>query len=92
MVEPGDTVSETLKKEFGEEALNSLELSEKEHEKVNEMLTKLFQNGQTVCALRFPPSLQANLYNTAQFMNYNLIYESYRHKKKFYHPISDILV
>ena len=48
MVDPGDTVSATLKKEFGEEALNSMELSEKEQEKVHDMLTKLFQRGQTV--------------------------------------------
>ncbi|XP_028396887.1 ADP-ribose pyrophosphatase, mitochondrial-like [Dendronephthya gigantea] len=48
MVDPGDTVSATLKKEFGEEALNSLELSEKEQEKLHSMLTKLFQKGQTI--------------------------------------------
>ena len=48
MVDPGDTVSATLKKEFGEEALNSLELSGKEQEKLHGMLTKLFQKGQTV--------------------------------------------
>ena len=48
MVDPGDTVSATLKKEFGEEALNSMELSENEQEKVHDMLTKLFQKGQTV--------------------------------------------
>ena len=47
-MDPGDTVSATLKKEFGEEALNSLELSKKEQEKVHDMLTKLFQKGQTV--------------------------------------------
>lgn len=48
MVDPGHTVSATLKKEFGEEALNSLELPEEEQEKLQNMLTKLFQNGQTV--------------------------------------------
>ena len=48
MVDPGDTVSTTLKKEFGEEAMNSLELTESEQKKVQNILTQLFQNGDTV--------------------------------------------
>ena len=48
MVDPGDTVSRTLKKEFGEEAMNSLELTESEQKKIQNMLTQLFQNGNTV--------------------------------------------
>ena len=48
MVDPGDTVSRTLKKEFGEEAMNSLELTESEQKKIQNMLTQLFQKGNTV--------------------------------------------
>lgn len=48
MVEPGDTVSKTLKKEFGEEAFNSIELSQHEQKELQEALTKLFQNGSMV--------------------------------------------
>ena len=48
MVEPGDTVSLTLKKEFGEEALNSLEASEEEKVAIQDQLNKLFQHGETV--------------------------------------------
>jgi len=48
MVEPGDTVSLTLKKEFGEEALNSLEASDAEKAKIQEELDFLFHNGEEV--------------------------------------------
>ena len=48
MVDPGDTVTNTLKKEFGEEALNSLELSPEESTKILHSLEDLFQQGNTV--------------------------------------------
>ena len=45
MVEPGDTVSNTLKKEFGEEAMNSLEATPEEKEKIEEQINELFSHG-----------------------------------------------
>ena len=48
MVDPGDTVTNTLKKEFGEEALNSLELSPEESKRILDSLEGLFQQGYTV--------------------------------------------
>ena len=49
MVEPGDTVSRTLKKEFGEEALNSLEVSDKEKKEIEAHINQLFKGGEQVC-------------------------------------------
>lgn len=48
MVDPGDNVTNTLKKEFGEEALNSLELSPEENKKIHESLEDLFHHGTMV--------------------------------------------
>lgn len=48
MVDPGDTVTNTLKKEFGEEALNSLELSPEENKRIHDSLEDLFRHGTTV--------------------------------------------
>lgn len=45
MVEPGDTVSATLKKEFGEEAMNSLEASEAEKKAIKDHIDHLFSKG-----------------------------------------------
>lgn len=45
MVEAGDTVSLTLKKEFGEEALNSMEMSSEAKKDVRTTLDKLFKQG-----------------------------------------------
>jgi len=42
MIEPGDTLSRTLKKEFGEEAMNSLEMNENETKKMYQSLKELF--------------------------------------------------
>eukprot|EP00163_Fabomonas_tropica_P007048 TRINITY_DN1667_c0_g1_i5.p1 TRINITY_DN1667_c0_g1~~TRINITY_DN1667_c0_g1_i5.p1 ORF type:complete len:303 (-),score=52.27 TRINITY_DN1667_c0_g1_i5:348-1256(-) len=42
MVESGDTVSATLKKEFGEEALNGLSLSEEETKQMEREIEELF--------------------------------------------------
>jgi len=48
MVEPGDTVSGTLKKEFGEEAMNSLEANPEQKKKIEEQINQLFSQGQEV--------------------------------------------
>jgi len=47
-VDPGDTVSATLKKEFGEEAMNSLEASEEEKKVIEGHINELFCNGEEV--------------------------------------------
>ena len=48
MVDPGDTVSATLKKEFGEEAMNSLEASEEEKKVIEAHINTLFSGGEQV--------------------------------------------
>ena len=48
MVDPGDTVTNTLKKEFGEEALNSMEMQPDEKERLRKTLEELFCHGTTV--------------------------------------------
>ena len=48
MVEAGDTVSATLKKEFGEEAMNSIEASEEEKKHTEELIAELFHSGTQV--------------------------------------------
>ena len=48
MVDAGDTVSATLKKEFGEEALNSMAMSAEERQKVTTALDSLFKYGVTI--------------------------------------------
>ena len=50
MVDPGDNVTNTLKKEFGEEALNSLEVSPEENKRIHESLEHLFHHGTLVIA------------------------------------------
>lgn len=45
MVDPGENVSVTLKREFGEEALNSEELSPEDREKTEKQLHELFAHG-----------------------------------------------
>lgn len=48
MVDPGDNVTNTLKKEFGEEALSSMEMSEEEREHLHTSLAELFKHGHEV--------------------------------------------
>ena len=48
MCDPGEKVSQTLKREFMEEATDSLGLSESERKKIDEHLSDLFENGQEV--------------------------------------------
>jgi ADP-ribose pyrophosphatase len=50
MVDAGDTVSLTLKKEFGEEALNSLEATEERKKEMAGLLKELFKDGQKLYA------------------------------------------
>lgn len=48
MVNPGENRTATILREFGEEALNSLEASDKEKDEINEQLTKCFTGGHTI--------------------------------------------
>jgi ADP-ribose pyrophosphatase len=45
MVDPGEAVTATIKREFGEEALNSQDMSPDEKEKMRDNLNKLMSNG-----------------------------------------------
>lgn len=47
-MEPGDTVSATLKKEFGEEAMNSLEATEAQKKEIEKNINTLFHSGEKV--------------------------------------------
>uniref|UniRef100_V9L179 ADP-ribose pyrophosphatase, mitochondrial n=1 Tax=Callorhinchus milii TaxID=7868 RepID=V9L179_CALMI len=48
MVDVGEKLSATLKREFGEEALNSIQLSEADREKMKALMNILFQAGELV--------------------------------------------
>lgn len=48
MVEAGDTVSATLRKEFGEEAMNSMEATEEEKKEIEEHIRTIFHSGEKV--------------------------------------------
>jgi len=48
MNDPGELISQTLKREFMEEATNSLEASELERKKTEEHLKEFFENGREV--------------------------------------------
>ena len=48
-MESGDTVSVTLRKEFGEEAMNSLEATEEEKKEIEKHINDLFHSGEEVC-------------------------------------------
>lgn len=47
-MDSGDTVSITLKKEFGEEAMNSLEATVEEKRDIEKHIDSLFHNGEEV--------------------------------------------
>ena len=49
MVEPGEQISKTLKKEFMEEALAGLDIEDKEREELKVQVDYLFQKGIEVC-------------------------------------------
>ena len=48
MVDPGERISATLQREFGEEAMNSLESTEKEKKVMEEKIHSLFHKGEEV--------------------------------------------
>ena len=48
MVDPGDTVSRTLRKEFGEEAMNTLEATPEEKQQMERQINELFKEGHKV--------------------------------------------
>ena len=53
MVDAGDNVSLTLRKEFAEEAMNSLEQDERDQQHINEKLDKVFRNGTEVLCMLY---------------------------------------
>ncbi|XP_033747683.1 ADP-ribose pyrophosphatase, mitochondrial-like isoform X2 [Pecten maximus] len=48
MVDPGEVITQTLKREFGEEAMNSLEKTEAEREDIEKAINELFDHGTNV--------------------------------------------
>lgn len=50
MVDAGETVSATLKREFGEEALNSIEATEQEKKEIETQINELFKAGDQMYA------------------------------------------
>lgn len=48
MVDPGEEISATLKREFSEEAMGSLDASASELEKIRSEVNKAFSNGHEV--------------------------------------------
>ena len=48
MIDPGELVSETMKREFGEEALNSLEADIAKKQKIKTQVSELFKHGSEV--------------------------------------------
>ena len=48
MVDPGELVSETLKREFAEEALNSLEVDEQKKSAIRDGIEGVFKSGREV--------------------------------------------
>lgn len=48
MVDPGEQITETLRREFLEEALNSLELSEEDYQKNKKLIQKFFETGEVM--------------------------------------------
>lgn len=48
MIDPGELVSETLKREFGEETMNSLEADDDKKAKLKTQVAEFFKNGSEV--------------------------------------------
>lgn len=48
MVDPGELVSATLKREFGEEALNTTQISKAEKHELEKRIESLFDTGREV--------------------------------------------
>ena len=72
MVDPGDTVTNTLKKEFGEEALNSLELSPEEKKRIHDSLEDLFHHGNTVVKKNDNPCNSLNRLRAVSFFSWRV--------------------
>lgn len=71
MVDPGELVTTTLKREFAEEALNSLELDDQAKDDISKAVDKVFQNGVEVCPTQFKRySLLSNKYLYMYFSMY----------------------
>ena len=51
MVDAGEAVSRTLKREFGEEAMNTLEATEAEKKQIEKQINQLFEGGTKVGGL-----------------------------------------
>jgi len=49
MIDPNELVSDTLKREFGEEAMNSLEADSAQRAKLKTQVAEFFRNGSEVC-------------------------------------------
>ena len=50
MVEPGQVVTQTLKAEFGEEAMAKLNVTDDERGRISRQIDKLFNNGiEVIC-------------------------------------------
>ena len=57
MVDAGEAVSRTLKREFGEEAMNTLEATEAEKKEIEQQINQLFEGGTKVGSTRFQPKV-----------------------------------
>lgn len=49
MVDAGENLSVTLKREFGEEALNTLEVHDSQRDTIKDQIDKIFTKGNEVC-------------------------------------------
>jgi ADP-ribose pyrophosphatase len=56
-VNPGETLSDTLKREFGEEALGSIDANDAERAIIKANIDKIFKSGQEVFRVRVAPVL-----------------------------------
>ena len=63
MIDPGELVSETLKREFGEETMNSLQADDDKKAKLKTQVAEFFKNGSEVLhsVLTFSPYLFQNV-------------------------------
>ncbi|XP_015607486.1 ADP-ribose pyrophosphatase, mitochondrial [Cephus cinctus] len=48
MVDPGETITATLKREFMEEAMNSIEMTQEEKEELEDSIKRFFEKGDTI--------------------------------------------
>ena len=63
----GEEVSAALKREFGEEALNSIEATEEEKEKIKEDLKKYFAMGTEMYRGEFPAVIKLQIIDRFMF-------------------------